>query len=183
MLCNSLGGTDAELAGCFASFGLPGDVLWVYVSGCLLLLIGLSKIRKDELPRARGLDKFLPFGRLFLAIPMAAFGKEHLTDTAGIATIVPQGMPAHTFWVYLVGIALIAAALSITTKIQPRPAATLLGVMFCCFVLLIHIPNIVAQPGNRFFWSGCATLRSAAALLLLRDRRSERGATGRCGAC
>jgi uncharacterized membrane protein len=153
MLCNFLGVTDTELAGWLAPFGLPGDVFWGYVSACLLLLIGLIKISKDELPHARGLEKILPFGRLFLAIPMAVFGTEHLTDTAGIATIVPHWMPAHTFWVYLVGIALIAAALSITTKIQARLAATLLGVMFCCFVLLIHIPNIVAQPGNRFFWA------------------------------
>ena len=153
MLCNSLGVADGELTGWFAPFGLSGDVLWAYVSGCLLLLVGLIKISKDELPHARGLDKILPFGGLFLAIPMAVFGTEHLTDTAGIATIVPQWMPSHTLWVYLVGIALIAAALSITTKIQARPAATLLGVMFCCLVLLIHIPNIVAQPGNRFFWA------------------------------
>jgi uncharacterized membrane protein len=153
MLCNFLGVSDAELAGWFSPFGLPGDVLWGYVSGCVLLLIGLIENSKDQLPHARGLDKILPFGRLFLAIPMAVFGTEHLTDTAGIATIVPQWMPAHTFWVYLVGIALIAAALSITTKIQARLAAMLLGAMFCCFVLLIHIPNIVAQPGNRFFWA------------------------------
>jgi uncharacterized membrane protein len=153
MLRNSLGVTDAELAGWLAPFGLPGDVFWVYVSGCLLLLIGLIEIGKGELPHAHGLDKILPFGRLFLAIPMAVFGTEHLTDTAGIATIVPRWIPAHTFWVYLVGVALIAAAFSITTKTQARLAATLLGVMFCCFVLLIHIPNIVAQPGNRFFWA------------------------------
>jgi uncharacterized membrane protein len=153
MLCNFLGVTDGEVTGWFAPFGLPSDVLWAYVCACLLLLIGLIKISKDELPHERGLGKILPFGGLFLAIPMAVFGTEHLTDTAGIATIVPRWMPAHTFWVYLVGIALIAAALSITTKIQARPAAMLLGLMFCCFVLLIHIPNIVAQPGNRFLWA------------------------------
>src|SRR5277367_3405696 len=153
MLRNFLGVTQADIAVWFAPFGVPSDVFWVYVAGCALLVIGLIKVLKEEAPRARGLDKILPFGRLFLATPMAVFGTEHLTDTAGIASIVPKWMPAHTFWAYLVGIALIAAALSITLKIQARLVATLLGAMFCCFVLMIHISNIVASKGDRFLWA------------------------------
>jgi uncharacterized membrane protein len=153
MLCNFLGAPHANFAVWFTPFGVPSDVFWVYVSGCVLLVIGLIKVIKEEVPQARGLDKMLPFGRLFLVIPMAVFGTEHLTDTAGIASIVPKWMPAHTFWAYLVGSALIAAALSITLKIRARLAATLLGAMFCCFVLMIHIPNIVASKGDRFLWA------------------------------
>src|SRR5580658_878987 len=185
MLCNFLGVTDTELAGWLAPFGLPGDVFWGYVSACLLLLIGLIKISKDELPHARGLEKILPFGRLFLAIPMAVFGTEHLTDTADIASIVPKWMPAHTFWAYLVGAALIAAALSITLKIQARLAATLLGAMFCCFVLMIHIPNVVAGNGDRFLWAvalrdtafGGGAFAFAAAQMRARSTSGGRGLT------
>lgn len=144
---------DARLTAAFASFGLPSGIFWLYLSGSILLLVGLVKILKDELPQMRGLDKIMPFGRLFLAIPLAVFGTEHLTNTADIANIVPYWLPAHEFWVYLVGIALIAAALSITVQIQSPLAATLLGVMLFSFVLLIHIPNIIAHPGNRFFWA------------------------------
>lgn len=153
MLCDVLGVTEANLAVRSVPFGMPSDVFWGYFAGCGLLAIGLTKVIKDELAQARGLDKILPFGRLFLAIPMAVFGTEHLTDTADIASIVPKWMPAHTFWAYLVGIALIAAALSITLKIQARLAATLLGAMFCCFVLMIHLPNVVAGNGDRFLWA------------------------------
>jgi uncharacterized membrane protein len=153
MLRNFLGVTQADIAVWFAPFGVPSDVLWGYISGCVLLVIGLIKISEDELPQARGIEKIMPFGRLFLAIPMAVFGTEHLTDTADIASIVPKWMPAHTFWAYLVGFALIAAALSITLKIQARLVATLLGAMFCCFVLMIHISNIVASKGDRFLWA------------------------------
>jgi uncharacterized membrane protein len=153
MLCNFIDVTGANLAVWSAPFGLPNDVFWVYISGCVLLVIGLIKISKDELPQARGIEKIMPFGRLFFAIPMAVFGTEHFTDTADIATLVPNWIPAHTFWVYLVGAALIAAALSIAVKVQSRLAATLLGTMFCAFVVLMDIPGIVAQPGNRFFWT------------------------------
>jgi uncharacterized membrane protein len=153
MLCNFLDVARANFAVAIAVLGVPGMVFWAYFAGVVLLVIGLVKIIKDELPQTRGLDKIMPFGRLFLAIPMAVFGTEHLTDTADIANLVPTWMPAHTFWVYLVGIALIAAALSITVTIQSRLAAMLLGAMFCCFVLLIHVPNIVATAGNRIFWA------------------------------
>jgi len=144
---------DARLAAAFAGFGLPSGIFWLYFSGSILLLVGLVKILKDELPQMHRLDKIMPFGRLFLAIPLAVFGTEHLTNTADIANIVPRWLPAHEFWVYLVGIALIAAALSITVQIQSPLAATLLSAMLFSFVLLIHIPNIIAHPSNRFFWA------------------------------
>jgi uncharacterized membrane protein len=141
------------VAAALAGFGLPSGIFWLYFSASLLLVIGLVTILKYELPQTHGLDNIMPFGRLFFAIPLAVFGTEHFTNEADIANIVPRWLPAHAFWVYLVGIALIAAALSITLQIQSPLAATLLGGMFVSFVLLIHIPGIIAQPGNRFFWA------------------------------
>ena len=116
-------------------------------------MVGLVKIIKDELPQAHGLDKVMPIGRLCFAIPMAVFGTEHFTITTDIATMVPSWIPAHTFWVYLVGVGLIAAALSIAVKVQSRLSATLLGAMFCLFVVLMDIPGVVAQPSDRFTWT------------------------------
>jgi uncharacterized membrane protein len=144
---------NVGLAAVLAGFQLPRGIFWLYFSGSILLVVGLVKILKDELPQTHGLDKIMPLGRLFLAIPLAVFGTEHLTNAADIANIVPRWLPAHAFWAYLVGIALIAAALSITVQIQSTLATTLLGAMFFSFVLLIHIPNIMAQAGNRFFWA------------------------------
>jgi len=51
-------------------FPIQASVLWPYFSGAILFVIGLTKIIKDELPQKHGLDKLLPFGRLFFAIPM-----------------------------------------------------------------------------------------------------------------
>ena len=153
MPCNFVGLADANLAVWSAPLGMPSDVFWVYVSGCVLMVIGLIKISKDELAQARGIEKIMPFGRLCYAIPLAVFGSEHFSDTGAIATMVPSWISAHRFWVYLVGVALIAAALSITLKVQSRLAAALLGIMFCSFVVLMDIPAVVAQPGDRFSWT------------------------------
>jgi uncharacterized membrane protein len=151
---------NASLATALAGFGLATGIFWLYFSASILLVVGLVKILKDELPQMHGLDKILPFGRLFFTIPLAVFGTEHFTNAADIANIVPRWIPAHLFWVYLVGIALIAAALSITVQIQSPLAAGLLGAMFFSFVLLIDIPGLMAHPSNRFFWA--LTLREIA---------------------
>jgi uncharacterized membrane protein len=135
-----------------APFGIPVITFWIYVCSSLLFIIGLIKIFK-ELPQEHGIDKIMPFGRLFFAIPLAVFGSEHFTATAGIARLVPAWIPAHTFWVYLVGLAFLCAAVSIIVLVQARLAAALVGVTMLIFVLVMDTPAVVANPGNRFFWA------------------------------
>jgi len=135
-----------------APFGIPGTAFWIYVCASLLFIVGLMKIF-NELPREHGVDKIMPFGRLFFAIPMAVFGSEHFTATAGIATLVPRWIPAHTFWVYLVGLAFLCAALSIAVLVQARLAAALVGMTLLIFVFVMDMPAAVANPHNRFFWA------------------------------
>jgi uncharacterized membrane protein len=135
-----------------APFGIPATAFWIYVSGSLVFILGFIKILK-ELPQAHGIDKVMPFGRLFFAIPLAVFGSEHFTVTAGIAALVPRWIPAPTFWVYLVGLAFLCAALSIAVLVQARLAAALVGMTFLIFVLTMDMPAVVANPGNRFSWA------------------------------
>jgi uncharacterized membrane protein YphA (DoxX/SURF4 family) len=143
----------ADFAAILLAFGIPADLFWPWFTGVVLLIIGLIKIIKDDLPQRNGLDKILPFGRLFFAMPMGVFGTEHLVDAPDMAQAVPSWIPAHLFWAYLVGVALIAAALSIILNKYARLAATLLGSMLLVFVATIHIPNIAAQHGARLFWT------------------------------
>jgi uncharacterized membrane protein len=173
--------THIDFAAAIAGFELPRIVLWTYIAGLLLFVIGVTKIVRDELPQSHGLDKIMSFGRLFFAIPMAVFATEHFTDTADIASGVPQWMPAHTFWAYLVGVSLLAAAFSITLNVQSRLAAILLGVMFCCFVLMIHVPNILSDKGNRILWAvGARDLAFAGGAFALAGARTraKRGGSG-----
>jgi uncharacterized membrane protein YphA (DoxX/SURF4 family) len=132
--------------------GLPATVFWIYVCASLLLIIGLIKI-VPEVAEERGIDKIMPFGRLFFAIPMAVFASEHFTIPAIIARLVPRWIPAHTFWVYVVGVGFLCAALSIVVLVQARVAAALLGITFLIFVLVMDLPAAVTHPHNRFFWA------------------------------
>jgi uncharacterized membrane protein len=133
-------------------FGLSPTAFWMYVCALLISIIGLGRIF-GELPQQHGMDKIMPFGRLFFAIPMAVFGSEHFTATANIAPLVPRWIPAHTFWVYLVGLAFICAAVSIAVLIRARLAAALVGMTFLIFVCVMDLPGTLSHPGNRFFWA------------------------------
>ena len=140
------------LALAFPPFGIPPISFWIYVSASLLLIIGLVKLF-GELPQLPGVDKIMPFGRLFFAIPLAVFGSEHFTATANVASLFPRWIPAHTFWVYLVGLAFICAAVSMVLLIQARLAAALVGMTMLIFVVVMDMPGVIKQPGNRFFWA------------------------------
>jgi uncharacterized membrane protein YphA (DoxX/SURF4 family) len=133
-------------------FGIPTIPFWMYVCALLLSVIGLVKISK-ELPQEHGVDKIMPFGRLFFAIPMAVFATEHFTDTVDIAALVPRWIPAHTFWVYLVGVGFLCAGFSIAVLVLARLAVALVGMTFVIFVLLMDVPGIFSHLGNRFFWA------------------------------
>src|ERR1700722_8527678 len=143
----------AKLALTLAAFSIPGPVFWPYFLGAALLAIGLPIILRNEVPQAYGLDKLMPFGRLFYAVPMAVFAGEHFSVAQFIAPAIPSWIPAHLFWAYFVGVALIAAALSIVVKKYSQLAATLLGIMIFLFVVLLHIPRVIGNPHDRIAWA------------------------------
>jgi uncharacterized membrane protein len=127
---------------------ISGDVFWPYFAGAVVSAFGLPPVLKD-VSRAHGFDRVPPFGRLFLAVPMAVFGAQHFTAAIFVARLVPSWIPGHLFWTYFVGVALVSAALSIVTGKQARLAAGLLAIMLCLFVSLMHIPTLASHPHDR----------------------------------
>jgi len=134
-----------------AFVAIPSEVTWSYFAFGLVIVIGLVTIfARGDWQKARGFDKLILFGPLFYAAPLAAFGTEHLTLTKVIASFVPKWIPWHLFWAYFVGICFISAALSLVTRIKARLAASLLGLTFFLFVVLMDIPAWARDPRNRF---------------------------------
>jgi len=130
---------------------IPGDVIWSYSVAGVVLAIGLGVIvLRDDWSKAQGFDKLLLLGPVLYAAPLAAFGTEHFTRAAAVASIVPEWIPGHLFWTYLVGACFIGAALSLVTGIQARLAASLLALTFFLFVVLMDIPAWAQDPKDRF---------------------------------
>jgi uncharacterized membrane protein len=120
-------------------------------AGLVLLVIGLWAAKSD-IAQARGLDKIVALNNLCFAIPLAVFGALHLADEKSLLALVPKYMPWRMFWVYFVGVALIAASLSIATKIQVRWSGLLFGIMMFLFVAMLHFPGAV-KTGSRIIWT------------------------------
>ena len=137
----------------------PLVVLATCTAGAVFLLIGAWAARK-EIAQARGADKIVALGNICIAVPLAVFGAEHLFGVELVVDAVPKFMPWPLFWAYFVGVALLAAALSIATKIAVRWSGLLFGVMMFLFVAMIDLRGTLAHPQNRFFWA--LTLREAA---------------------
>ena len=130
---------------------IPREVIWSYTVGGIVFVLGLAVIfLRGEWQKAQGLDKLILFGPLFYAAPLAAFGTEHFTLAQAVASIVPRWIPWHEFWTYFVGACFIAAGFSLVTKIQARLAASLLGLTFFLFVVLMDVPGWLQNPRDRF---------------------------------
>jgi uncharacterized membrane protein YphA (DoxX/SURF4 family) len=130
---------------------IPSEVMWSTFVFVMILAVGLVTVfLRGDWQKARGLDKLILFGPVFYAAPLAAFGTEHFTLTAVIASIVPSWIPWHLFWAYFVGACFIAAGLSLATGIQARLAASLLALNFFLFVVLMDVPGWLQNPRDRF---------------------------------
>ena len=125
---------------------------WPGIAGAAFLVAGLFALQR-ELRTAAWLDKLIALGSVFVAASLATFGGEHFVVGPSMAGMVPAWLPAHLFWVYLVGTALFAAALSLIAKKCVQLSVPLLAAMFFCFVLMIHAPNVIAHLKERLFWT------------------------------
>jgi uncharacterized membrane protein len=121
------------------------------VAGIALVLIGLWAAKRD-VPKARGADKVVALANVCFAAPLAVFGAEHFAAARGIMQLVPKFMPWPLFWTYLVGAGLLAASLSIATKIQVQWSGLLFGVMMFLFVAMMDLPGTLANVHNRISW-------------------------------
>ena len=123
---------------------------WMSAAGLALLVVSLLAA-KNDIVRACGIDKVIALTPLYFAIPLAVFGGEHLSGGIPVEA-VPSYMPWRMFWVYFVGFALIAASLSIATKIQVRWSGLLFGAMMFLFVAMLHLPGAI-RVGGRIAWT------------------------------
>jgi uncharacterized membrane protein len=85
-------------------------------------------------------------GQWLYAIPMLAFGAVHFMTTESMAGFVP--FPPETVWVYVTGVALIAAAVSMFIGKYDKLATVLLAVMLILFVILLWIPGASGGDQN-----------------------------------
>lgn len=82
-------------------------------------------------------------GRYLFAIPFGVFGLMHFMSAGDMAGMVPSFLPGGVFWVYLTGVALLAAPVSFLINKHAVLAAQLLAVLMLIFVISVHLPSVI----------------------------------------
>lgn len=86
------------------------------LAGLALGALCLASAR-DEITSSRGLDRILSLTHLSMSAPLAVFSALHFFGPQFVSDVVPRFVPWRMFWVYFVGAALMATALSVATRI------------------------------------------------------------------
>ena len=83
-------------------------------------------------------------GRIMFAVPFAMFGMMHIMMASNMTGMVPSWVPGGVFWVYVIGLALLAAAISIVSKKHIYLASVLLAILMAVFVMTVHLPALLS---------------------------------------
>ncbi|MGC2744374.1 MAG: hypothetical protein WA672_14395 [Candidatus Angelobacter sp.] len=135
-----------------AFFDISPTAVAMCSAGIAIFLIA-AWAAKSDIAEARGLDKIVALSNLCFAVPLAVFGTLHLFGPEFVKDLVPRYMPGRMFWVYFVGCALIAASLSIATKIGVRWSGLLVGTMMFMFVAMLYLPSGLRHLHARITWT------------------------------
>lgn len=120
------------------------------------------------------MNAVLSLGKYLFAIPFAVFGIFHFMNAEGMA-----GMAfGQTALVYLTGVALIAAAVSMLIGKLDKLAAVLLALMLIIFVLAIHLGG--AMDGDQSAMSAMLKdiMLAGAALIYARSEAKDASVIG-----
>jgi uncharacterized membrane protein YphA (DoxX/SURF4 family) len=118
-----------------------------------LAAVALVLAGEPDSLNSMSMEGLVAAGRVLFAAALVVFGVQHFLYAKFIATLIPAWIPGHLFWAYFVGVAFVAAALSIATRAQGRLAAALLGLMFLLWVIVLHAPRVMAAPHNGNEWT------------------------------
>ncbi|MES0490341.1 MAG: DoxX family protein [Leptospirales bacterium] len=83
------------------------------------------------------------FAQITFSIPFLVFGAFHLMDAGKMAGMVP--IPGGVFWVYLTGVAMIAAAVSIIIQKYTYWACMGLALLMLIFIVALYVPKLPGQ--------------------------------------
>jgi len=133
-----------------------------------VLFVGIARIRFFEplaiaaaaLVLAVAVDRDIWFGptldrigRYTFAFCLLMFGLQHFLYPYDVAQRIPWVIPAHIVFVYITGAAFVAAGIAIATGIQSKLAGEMLALMFLIFLVVLHLPDCVADPANGLKWA------------------------------
>jgi uncharacterized membrane protein len=106
--------------------------------------------------------------RIVFGLSLLVFGLSHFAYLEFTAKMVPAWLPGRTAWAAATGAGHVAAGLAFLSNRLLKAAGPAITGMMGCFVALLHIPRVIAEPASRMEWTMTAvalTLTGAALAL------------------
>jgi uncharacterized membrane protein len=130
----------------------PGDIgTWNGVAEIVFMIAGAVTLYAAAAGALR--DKLAHGVCLAAGFSALVFGAAHFKYAQFTASMVPTWLPpSQIFWAYATGAGHLAAGLSLVSGIRASLGATLLAAMMALFVLLVHVPRVIAAPGEHLEW-------------------------------
>ena len=140
-----------------SNFGVEGAWLSVgeraeLFAGVWILAITLARAQNRATLARFTDDQALRVARIVFGLALIPVGLSHLVYPDAVS-LVPAWLPFRMFWLYATGIGHIAAGVALTVSVLPRLAAVMEAAMMTSFVLLVHVPRVLASPHIRVEWT------------------------------
>jgi putative oxidoreductase len=82
-------------------------------------------------------------GRIIFALPFAVFGIYQFMHAKSVAVLVPKYLPVKEGFVYITGLALFLAAVSISINYKAKLSSLLLALLLLIFILTIYLVPVI----------------------------------------
>ena len=150
------------------------------VAGVATLIAGLFLVQA-RFRAASGVGRVLVLGPVFEAVALTMFAAEHFLGARDLMVIVPRWLPGPLFWTYFVGVALLAAAVSLIAWRCVRWSGVLLALLFLIIVVTIDLPTLPQHAHERLYWTLVVreTAFASGAMALAGSVWPNGGSTGR----
>ncbi len=107
-------------------------------------------------------------GMLVFGLSAILFGFSHFAYADFTASMIPAWLPQRVALAWLTGAGHALAGLAIASGVWRTLAASLEAPMMASFVVLVHVPRVLAHPASRLEWTmlGVAVTLSASAAMV-----------------
>jgi len=150
--------TLMKAIGSIGAWNAPAESAFVTAGGMALFAFHAGAAR----------EKLARVARVLAGLSAVVFGFAHFNYIDFTATMVPGWIPFKTFWAWATGAGHLLTGLALLIGIRARLAATCEAAMMGSFVLLLHLPRVIANPDQHVEWImlGMSSALTGAALLV-----------------
>lgn len=141
------------------SWNSPAEIAFMAMGGLALVSMHTGALRAT-LARV---------ARIVAGLAASVFGFAHFNYIELTSSMVPAWIPpSGVFWAWATGVGHLAAGLALVSGTRARLAATLLAGMMASFVVLLHLPRVIAVADSHVEWImlGVSSMLAGAAWLL-----------------